>query len=470
MIGSSTNTYGVVALVNFAFYGVKSLLLLYLTQDLAMDMQEAVALCTGMIACSYLISLVGGFFASQLVDLKTCLVTSLSLFNLGIFLLAFSHHQQLMLYMGITLFICGGGLFKPLIPLILDQSIMSGSKNRERGFMIYYAALNVGSLFGFIICGFSSQFYGKNLGFFAAGFSAILSLLLAYLDRSSSKDTLQKSSCRKTLAYFGSLFLIISLILLSIYFMAVFKLLFPLLLMGILLLFFSIYVNAPKSEKRPILLCYLAAFLFSIFAAIFEQTHSSLTLFLELKVNRGPFGIDSWISTIPTPVFNGLDPLFIIFFTVFMGMKKTDIAKKTFPCYGKKISFGFFVAALAFMILLGALSFYAEAEKVPMIWIILTYLCIAIAEICIVPTCLSAITAFSPVRLKGPFVALWTLSIAYGTYFSGIIVKYSTLVMPFVSNAPAQAIDFSGVFLIALLLCLIVGFILSGLSFFQSRR
>ena len=169
--------------------------------------------------------------------------------------------------------------------------------------------------------------------------------------------------------------------------------------------------------------------------------------------------MNSWFSSIPTPVFQGLGPLFAILYSFFMGMRETSLTSPTFSHYRLKISGGFFAAAIAFMILLVAISLHPGDEKVPMIWIILTYLWITIAEMCIVPTCLSAIIAFSPPRLKGPFVALWTLSIAYGTYFSGVIVKYSSIIFPPIFSMPSHECDYFGIFLITALICLLMSFI-----------
>ncbi len=458
MTNSFNNTYGIQALVNFSFYGVKSLLVLYLTQDLGMATQEAIALCTGMIACSYLISLAGGFFASRLVPLKTCLLTSLSILNLGLFTLANSQQDQFLLFTGITLFVCGAGLFKPLVPLILDTLFTRRPEARERGFTVFYTILNVGSLFGFLICGFTSHSYGKSMGFLAASISAILALLTAYFSKFPPENTLSKSSDWKKSAYFGSVFLIICLLFLSINFMDIFKMMFPLMLVGILFIFLSIYIKAPDTEKKSILSCYLFAFFFALFAAIYEQTAGSLTLLLEQKINRSPFGLDSWISVIPTPAFHVLGPLFAILYTLTMGVRKNQSTPPTLRHYCLKISLGFLVVSFAFLALVVAISLYPGEEKAPLTWIILTYFCITIAEMSIVPICLSAITTFSPTRLKGPFVALWTLSIAYGTYFSGILVKFSSWIFKPISSATEQPLDFSSIFLIAMLLCLLVSF------------
>lgn len=471
MTNSLKKTYGIQALVNFSFYGVKSLLLLYLTQDLGMGTQEAIALCTGMVACSYLISLAGGFFASRLVPLKTCILTSLFLLNLGLLTLTFNQLDQFLLFSGITLFVCGAGLFKPLVPLILDTLFTRRPETRERGFTVFYAVLNVGSLLGFLICGFTSHSYGKSMGFFAASIGATLALVTACISQLPSENTPSKSSTLKKLAYFGSLSLIICFIFLSINFMNIFKMMFPLMLAGILLVFLSIYIKAPDTEKKSILSCYLFALFFALFAAIYEQTAGSLTLLLEQKINRSPFGLDFWISVIPTPAFHVLGPLFAILYTLIMGMRKNQSTPPTLRHYCLKISFGFLVASFAFLALLVSISLYPGEEKAPLTWIILTYLCMTIAEMSIVPICLSAITTYSPARLKGPFVALWTLSIAYGTYFSGILVKFSSWIMNPISSATEQSLDFSSIFLIAMLLCLVVSstVFIGTISHFRSK-
>lgn len=453
-----TNIYAIQALVNFSFYGVKSLLLLYFTQDLVLTAQEAITIFSGMIASSYLISLAGGFFAFRLVPLRLCFLTSLTLLSIGGFLLGTGNHNSFLLWGGLTLFICGAGLFKPLVPLILDTSLERQSAGRERRFMIFYAVLNGGSLFGFLFCGFISQSYGKIGGFLTASLSALVSLFVSYRYQLFSEKTFSRTSTFNIVIYLCSVLLIICTLFMSIRYLSAFNIAFPFILVGTLFFFGGIYLKASQEEKKPILLCYLYAFLFAIFASIFEQTHSSLSLFLEYKTNRSLFSF-----TVPTSVFHGVGPFIIILYTLFSRQKKRPLHSKASVSYfNKQISFGFFMASLAFMILLGTLFLYPGEEKVPLIYSLLTYLCITIAEMSIVPICLSAITMFSPLRLKGIFVALWTLAIAYGTYFSGVIVNSSSSL----SSSQSHSLDFFSIFMIAATLCFLMSLIL-GRAYFK---
>jgi proton-dependent oligopeptide transporter, POT family len=186
----------------FSYYGMTSLLVLYMTQALFMPGHvgriagfgayraglEAVlgkmttlglatqtfGLYTGLV---YLTPLFGGLIADRVIGRRNAVVAGAILMSAGHIAMAFDRSFLLALLLLIT----GCGLLKGNISTQVGQLYAEDdAAGRTRGFSIFSMAINVGAVAGPLTCGLLAQLYGWHVGFGLAG-ALMLIALATYL-------------------------------------------------------------------------------------------------------------------------------------------------------------------------------------------------------------------------------------------------------------------------------------------------
>ena len=176
----------------FSFYGMKALLLLYLTKyhlfgdDAGYDLIGAYG---GLVYC---IPVFGGLLADRWLGMRKAVVFGGILLCLGHFGMAFEgaaatrvgtevirdEASLRIFYMSLALIIMGVGFLKPNISTIVGKLYPPDDARRDSGFSLFYAGINLGALFASLVCGYLGETLGWNYGFGAAGIGMLLGLVL----------------------------------------------------------------------------------------------------------------------------------------------------------------------------------------------------------------------------------------------------------------------------------------------------
>lgn len=158
----------------FSYYGMRALLVLYMTQHLHYSRANALeiyALYTGLV---YLTPLIGGALADSLLGRRKAVLIGGTLMALGHLAMAF----EPLLFHALGLLIVGNGFFKPNISTIVGGLYHEGDNRRDGGFTIFYMGINLGAFFSPIVCGFLGEKVGWHYGFSAAAIGMALGLLV----------------------------------------------------------------------------------------------------------------------------------------------------------------------------------------------------------------------------------------------------------------------------------------------------
>jgi|LNFM01.1.fsa_nt_gb POT family proton-dependent oligopeptide transporter len=158
----------------FSYYGMRALLVLYMTQHLHYNRAAALeiyALYTGLV---YLTPLIGGALADSLLGRRKAVLIGGTLMALGHLAMAF----EPLLFHALGLLIVGNGFFKPNISTIVGGLYHEGDNRRDGGFTIFYMGINLGAFFSPIVCGFLGEKVGWHFGFSAAAIGMALGLVV----------------------------------------------------------------------------------------------------------------------------------------------------------------------------------------------------------------------------------------------------------------------------------------------------
>src|SRR5439155_18786945 len=176
----------------FSFYGIRPLLVLFMTAALAQggfgfDRQTASSI-VGIYASSvYLSSLPGGWIADRWLGLRRSIWYGgilIALGHLSIGLSAvFAHHA---FFLGLILIVLGTGLLKPNISAIVGDLYPEGGARRDAGFSMFYTGINLGAFLAPLLTGILGERVGWHWGFGAAGVGMLLGLITFRLSAPST--------------------------------------------------------------------------------------------------------------------------------------------------------------------------------------------------------------------------------------------------------------------------------------------
>src|SRR5690348_4596597 len=186
----------------FSYYGMRSLLVLYMVKYLLMPPHmtgvfgldvlkgtlEAIfgplapqqfasqiyGFYTGFV---YLTPILGGLLADRVLGQRRTVLIGAALMAAGHFAMAF---EQFFLF-ALGLLILGNGAFKPNISTQVGGLYARGDRRRDRAFSIFYVGINLGAFLAPLVCGTLGEELGWHYGFTAAGFGMTAGLIIYLL-------------------------------------------------------------------------------------------------------------------------------------------------------------------------------------------------------------------------------------------------------------------------------------------------
>src|SRR5687767_11971268 len=168
----------------FSFYGLRPLLVLYMSAALAdggfgFERNQASAIVGIYAASVYLASLPGGWIADRLLGLRRAIMLGAVLISAGHISISFSSfaNSKVPFFIGLVLIVLGTGLLKPNISAIVGELYPEGGARRDAGFSIFYMGINTGAILGPTITSLLGENYRWHWGFAAAGVGMILGLI-----------------------------------------------------------------------------------------------------------------------------------------------------------------------------------------------------------------------------------------------------------------------------------------------------
>ena len=412
----------------FSFYGMKALLIFYLTKAFLFSDKAAYAIYGSYTALVYATPVLGGLLADRLLGFRKAVLIGGVLMALGHFAMAVPNLQ--VFYVALALLICGNGFFKPNISSLVGRLYGTDDPRRDSAFTIFYMGINLGAFLAPIACGYLGERLGWHWGFGLAGIGMLLGLIV-FLRAQPLLHGLAEPPARPegrlafaglsldAWVYLGTLLAVL----------VAWQLVQHGAFVGSMLVAFGLAVffglivyqlRLPEKIGRDRLGVALLLTLVSVvFWAFFEQTGTSMSLFTDRNVDRSLFG-----TQIPASQFQSVDGLFILLFAPLFSLLWLYLARRRLePNTPLKFAFGIIQLGLGF----AALYIGAETSRstgiVPMFWLILGYFLHATGELCLSPIGLSMITKLSPKGVTGILMGTWFLGYSFAQYVAALIAQ-----------------------------------------------
>jgi POT family proton-dependent oligopeptide transporter len=451
----------------FSYYGMRALLLLYMTAPLSagglgFDAAQGGAIYGLYTSMVYMATLPGGWIADRLIGPRRAVLYGGLLIAAGHFSMAAP--ALAMFYLGLFLIVIGTGLLKGNVSVIVGKLYAPGDGRRDAGFSIFYMGINLGALIAPLVCGYLGQEINWHFGFAAAGVGMTLGVIQYVLGSRTLGDAgllpapataAERAKWRKQATISAVILLALVLIVgvggytgtvpISAKQVAdgagVFLLL---LIVGFFGWMYSSSEWTPEERKRLYVIgvLFLAA---ALFWSVFEQAGSTLNLFADRNTRNTLFGYD-----FPSSWFQSVNSLFLIIFAPVMAWVWVRMAEKgNEPSAPTKFAWGLVLVGLGFAILIPPAQ--ASGQLASPMWLTATYFLHTIGELVLSPVGLSAMTVLAPARIGGLMMGVWFLATSVGNFIGGRVSGlYESLPLPSLFGAVAGFSIVAGLLLMVL--------------------
>ncbi|MBD3723484.1 MAG: peptide MFS transporter [Flavobacteriaceae bacterium] len=441
----------------FNFYGMRTLLTLFIVNALMMSKEESSLIYGGFLGLCYLTPMLGGFVADRFLGNRYCIMLGGLLMAIGQLLLFFSASifssnielAKILLYVALGVIILGNGFFKPNISSMVGSLYPKEEKSKlDTAFTIFYMGINVGAFLGQFICPMvgdvvnadgTRDVFAFKWGFLAASLAMIIGTVTFYLLKDKyvvtpdgkaigglpkNNDVSDFEEGEANSAKFSSKSIVIAAIAFVVL-TAVFNQLFGqnwiysiiygsgLTLAGLILSDTSL----TKIERDRILVIYIVSFFVIFFWAAFEQAGSSLTFIADNQTDRNFFGWNMPPSMVQ--IFNGI---FVVMFAVPFSMlwDKLRAAGKE-PTSPFKQAVGLLLIAVSYFIIAHNVKDLGNSGLLAVKWLVLLYLIQTFGELCLSPIGLSLVGKLAPKRFASLLFGVFFLSNASGYALAGTL-------------------------------------------------
>jgi len=448
----------------FSYYGMRAILLLFMTAPVAVgglgwDAAKAGPIYGLYTAMVYLTALPGGWLADRFLGQRRAVLYGGILIAMGH--LSLTMHGLGFFYFGLFLITVGTGLLKPNISTMVGALYREDDNRRDAGFSIFYMGINTGGFIAPLVCGFLAQderFRGWlasvgispekswHFGFGAATVGMTLGIIQYVLGGRRLGDTglqpavrlqgaeLARQSARARIGVAllaGLVCLVVVLQVMGLVMISpelVTKIVgYALVIVPILYFGYFFLRKDWTSVERKRLGAILLFFVFAaLFWSAFEQAGSSLNLFAERFTRNEFLGVP-----FPSSWFQSVNNIFIVLLAPVFAWLWVRLGKRD-PSSPAKFSVGmFFVSAGFLAVAFAAMLSGPAGERVSPLWLITVYFCHTVGELCLSPVGLSTMTRLAPARVAGQMMGIWFLALSMGNFIGGQVAGlFETFPLP----------------------------------------
>ena len=353
----------------FSYYGMRALLVYYMTKQLLFGQQQSSTIYGFYTACAYFTPIVGGVLADRYLGKRRAVIIGASIMAAGHFMMAF----ESLFYFALAAIALGNGLFLPSLPSQVGDLYKRNDPRRPWAFNVYYVGINIGGFLAPLICGTLGELYGWHYGFGAAGIGMVAGLCIylwggRYLPPEQPRATVEQMATREGFA------------------------------------------------RETILLLLGIAIAVTIFRGAYEQVGNTVALWADSGVDRraGDF-------VIPMTWFQSLNPLFVMLMTPpLLAYWRRRALTDPHQALVKRMALGAMIVGASY-VLLAAVSAVNGGEDANWLWLLLFFVLLTFGELFILPTGLGLFARLAPPHLGATTVAAWFLVIFSGSLSAGFV-------------------------------------------------
>ena len=434
----------------FSYYGMRALLILYLTDHFLFADSPAYALFASYTALVYITPVLGGIIADRYLGFKKAIWYGGILIMLGHIGMAFEGAEAALgaggvverdatslqiLYLALALIVAGTGLLKSSISAVVGELYTQQDKKRDAGFTIFYMGINVGAFAAPLVCGYLAAEYGWSWGFGAAALGMLAGLVVfvrgqKLLDGKGEPPRPEVLRSRIAGPLTQEFVVLLGCVLSVIPFWFLVQngeIVGDTLTYGGLTLVVGVVIyavnnlNPTERDRMFALLLLIPASI--LFWAFFEQTGTSIALFAKRGVELELLGM----SVAPAQI-QSINPMMIFLMAPAFATLWVLLGKRGWdPSLPVKFGLALVQMGIGFYMFVIGIESAADGQKVAFIWLVMGFFFHTTGELCLSPVGLSAVTKLSVPRVMGLMMGIWFLATSFANFVAGEIAKMSSI-------------------------------------------
>ena len=369
----------------FSFYGMKGILVVFMTKYLhlltdnpniaAMNKAASIELYHNFTSWVYLTPILGALLADTLLGKYRTIISLSLVYCMGHLTLAFMGTGGLTpeawMMTGLALISLGSGGIKPCVSAhVGDQFGESNTTWLTKVFGWFYISINVGAFISTILTPWLLEWYGPHWAFGVPGILMAIATLVFWMGRNKFIHIQPKGVGFMRETFSGE--------------------------------------GLKTITKLAIIFSFVA-----VFWALFDQTGSSWVLQAE-DLNRLWLGVH-WL---PSQI-QAINPIMIVILVPIFGFGIYPMVDKIFfltPL--RKVSIGLFVMVIGFAMVSVVQQWIDQGQQPSIGWQIFAYAILTSSEVMVSITCLEFAYTQAPRNMKSVIMALFLMSVSLGNFFT----------------------------------------------------
>jgi POT family proton-dependent oligopeptide transporter len=354
----------------FSYFGMRALLVYYMTRQLAIGQEKASFIYGTYTALAYFTPILGGVIADRWLGKRRAVIIGGSIMAAGHFMMTFEPS----FYFALATIALGNGLFLPSLPSQINDLYRPDDPRRSWAYNVFYVGINIGGFLAPLVCGTLGEFYGWHWGFGAAGVGMLAGLVVYIVGGKYLPD--QGRVARKA----------------------------------------APAATSAHSHRSALVLLFAVGLAVTVFRGAYEQVGNTVALWVGAGVNRA-----TTLITIPMTWFQSLNPLLVFLMTPFLlarWRRQADAGRGESSM--QKMAIGAFIVAAAYL-LLAIVAFVAEPGRASWLWLVIFFALFTLGELHILPTGLGLFARLAPAGFGATTVAAWFLAIFTGSLAAGAV-------------------------------------------------
>jgi proton-dependent oligopeptide transporter, POT family len=354
----------------FSYYGMRTLLVYYMTKQLLIGQEKASFIYGAYTAAAYFTPILGGMIADRWLGKRRAVIIGGSIMAAGHFMMTF----EPMFYLALATIALGNGLFLPSLPSQINDLYRPDDPRRGWAYNVYYVGINIGGFLAPLVCGTLGEFYGWHWGFGAAGVGMLLGLMV-YIFGAKYLPNPGRVAARVAPA-----------------------------------------ATSARSYRSTFILLFAIGLAVTVFRGAYEQVGNTVALWADVGINRATSTI-----TIPMTWFQSLNPLLVFLMTpILLARWRRQADAGRLQSSMRKMAIGALIVAAAYL-LLAAVAFEAEPGRASWLWLVMFFALFTLGELYILPTGLGLFARLAPAGYGATTVAAWFLAIFSGSLSAGAV-------------------------------------------------
>jgi len=358
----------------FSFFGMRALLVYYMTRHLDFDQEYASLIYGAYAAFVYFTPVFGGIVADRWLGKRNAVLIGGVMMALGHFMMA----SEPLFYPALTTIALGNGLFLPSLASQIEGLYRGGDPRSKSAYNIYYMGVNIGAFLAPLVCGALGEAYGWHWGFAAAGVGMLASLVI-YVGghRHLPPEPERGAQARKA---------------------------------------------RPPLDRAAVgrfkLLLGIAAIIV-VFRGAYEQVGNTIAVFIAQGVDRQVTA--GW--SIPMTWFQALDPLVVFVATPLLVARWSRLARRGIETPAlTRMAFGAAVVGLSYLLLAGVATWTEmHGTRAHWAWLVGWFALMTLGELYILPVGLGLFGRMAPEGFRATCIASWFFAGFFGNLLAGAL-------------------------------------------------